>query len=69
VGNGIGLTIIDSLDTMFIMNLTSEFNRAVDYLKKNLDFNQNKGISFFETTIRVLGFFYFYYFKYKKEVF
>jgi hypothetical protein len=45
------------------MNLTSEFNRAVDYLKKNLDFNQNKGISFFETTIRVLGFFYFYYFK------
>jgi len=52
---GLGLTIIDSLDTLWIMDLKDEFNRGKDWVAANLHFNKNAYISFFETTIRVLG--------------
>jgi len=51
----LGLTLIDSLDTMFVMNLKEEFNEAKEWVEDNLNFNINKDVNLFETTIRVLG--------------
>ena len=47
--------MIDSLDTMLVMNLKEEFNEAKQWVEDNLDFNINKDVNLFETTIRVLG--------------
>ena len=52
---GIGLTIIDSLDTMLLMNLREEFQEARDWVAKSLTFEKNVDVNLFETTIRVLG--------------
>ncbi|KAH9558163.1 hypothetical protein CY35_07G122600 [Sphagnum magellanicum] len=52
---GLGATIIDSLDTLYIMGLQTEFNKARDWVAENLHFNKNYDASVFETTIRVLG--------------
>ncbi|CAG8458925.1 395_t:CDS:10 [Ambispora leptoticha] len=52
---GIGYTIIDSLDTMIIMNLYEEYIQARDWVANKLDFNIDAEVSLFETTIRVLG--------------
>jgi len=35
-----GLTIIDSLDTMLIMGLHDEYKRGVDYLRQHLDWDK-----------------------------
>lgn len=51
----LGLTIVDSLDTLYIMNLEDEFQEARDWIDKYLLFNQNRNVNLFETTIRVLG--------------
>lgn len=51
----IGLTIIESLDTMYIMDLKEELNQSLEWIDKNLFFNTQKELSVFETTIRVLG--------------
>lgn len=52
---GLGLTIIDALDTLYIMNLLTEFQEARTFIKEELQFNKDKDVNFFETTIRVLG--------------
>ncbi|KAL4780254.1 glycosyl hydrolase family 47-domain-containing protein [Aspergillus varians] len=54
--NGWGATLVDSLDTLWIMDLKQEFSMAVDYVKK-IDFTTStkKEIPVFETTIRYLG--------------
>ncbi|CAM6010019.1 unnamed protein product [Sphagnum balticum] len=52
---GLGATIIDSLDTLYIMGLQTQFNKARDWVAENLHFNKNYDASVFETTIRVLG--------------
>ncbi|KAI6651948.1 hypothetical protein LOD99_4827 [Oopsacas minuta] len=52
---GLGLTLIDALDTLFIMNLTSEFKQARDWVQHSLNFDRNIFVNLFETTIRVLG--------------
>eukprot|EP00484_Ammonia_sp_Unknown_P010425 CAMPEP_0197076166 /NCGR_PEP_ID=MMETSP1384-20130603/211977_1 /TAXON_ID=29189 /ORGANISM="Ammonia sp." /LENGTH=604 /DNA_ID=CAMNT_0042515015 /DNA_START=83 /DNA_END=1897 /DNA_ORIENTATION=+ len=52
---GMGLTIIDALDTMYIMGLSDMLSGAREWIDSNLNFNVNRGISFFETTIRCLG--------------
>ena len=51
----LGLTLIDSLDTMIVMNLKDEFKEARDWVEHELHFNINKDVNLFETTIRVLG--------------
>jgi len=51
----LGLTLIDSLDTMLVMNLKEEFTEAKNWVTDNLNFNINKDVNLFETTIRVLG--------------
>ena len=51
----LGLTLIDSLDTMLVMNLKEEFKEAKSWVGSELNFNINKDVNLFETTIRVLG--------------
>lgn len=52
---GLGLTIVDSLDTLYIMDLKEEFKEASEWVRNKLDFNVNKDVNLFETTIRVMG--------------
>ena len=52
---GMGATIVDALDTLWIMGLKDEFKQARDWVATSLNLNVNMGISFFETTIRCLG--------------
>ena len=51
-----GLTIVDSLDTMFLMGLHSELEVGEKWLQDHLFFNNNNHhVNLFECTIRVLG--------------
>lgn len=50
-----GWIIIDALDTMMLMNLTDEVARARNWIIESLNWNQDKDVSLFETTIRMLG--------------
>jgi mannosyl-oligosaccharide alpha-1,2-mannosidase len=52
---GLGATLIDSLDTLYIMGLDEQFQRAREWVASSLDFNKNYEASVFETTIRVVG--------------
>ncbi|KAL6312451.1 hypothetical protein AAG906_021667 [Vitis piasezkii] len=52
---GLGATLIDSLDTLYIMGLDEQFQRAREWVANSLDFNKNYEASVFETTIRVVG--------------
>ncbi|KAM7540265.1 hypothetical protein Aperf_G00000021965 [Anoplocephala perfoliata] len=49
------LSLIDSLDTLFIMGEFDEFERAIVRVIRDVSFDQNHDVSIFETTIRVLG--------------
>ncbi|KAL2243120.1 mannosyl-oligosaccharide 1,2-alpha-mannosidase MNS1 isoform X1 [Sesamum indicum] len=52
---GLGATLIDALDTLYIMGLDEQFQRAREWVAESLDFNKNYDASVFETTIRVVG--------------
>ncbi|GLH07710.1 Mannosyl-oligosaccharide alpha-1,2-mannosidase IA [Gryllus bimaculatus] len=52
---GLGLTIVDSLDTLYIMGLKEEFTEAREWVSNNLHFEVNRDVNLFEVTIRVLG--------------
>lgn len=52
---GLGATLIDSLDTLYIMGLDEQFQKAREWVANTLDFNKDYDASVFETTIRVVG--------------
>lgn len=52
---GLGLTLIDALDTMWIMELKEEFEEAKKWVATELSFNKNVDVNLFESTIRILG--------------
>jgi endoplasmic reticulum Man9GlcNAc2 1,2-alpha-mannosidase len=52
---GLGWIIVDSLDTMMIMNLTSQLSDARKWLSRTLTYEQDQEVNTFETTIRMLG--------------
>lgn len=52
---GLGATIIDSLDTLWIMGLSEQYSRARNWVAERLHFNKNYEASVFETTIRIVG--------------
>lgn len=52
---GLGLTIVDALDTIYIMDLQEEFDEARNWIDLYLNFNVDRDINLFEVTIRVLG--------------
>ncbi|KAK3336476.1 endoplasmic reticulum mannosyl-oligosaccharide 1,2-alpha-mannosidase [Cercophora scortea] len=52
---GLGWIIIDSLDTLMLMNLTSRLTHARQWLSTELTWDQDQDVNTFETTIRMLG--------------
>uniref|UniRef100_A0A3Q3LPZ6 alpha-1,2-Mannosidase n=1 Tax=Mastacembelus armatus TaxID=205130 RepID=A0A3Q3LPZ6_9TELE len=50
-----GASIIDSLDTLYIMGLVEEYNDAKDWVQTSLDLNSNGEASLFEVNIRYVG--------------
>ncbi|KAL4921546.1 glycoside hydrolase [Aspergillus aurantiobrunneus] len=55
VRGGMGWLIVDALDTMMIMNLTSRVQHARAWIHNSLQYDQNQDVNTFETTIRMLG--------------
>ncbi|XP_071324165.1 mannosyl-oligosaccharide 1,2-alpha-mannosidase IA [Trachinotus anak] len=64
-----GATIVDALDTLYIMEMFEEFDAATDWVEKNLDFNVNAEVSVFEVNIRFVGGLLSAYYLSGKEVF
>ena len=55
-GAKIGVTIVDSMDTLFIMDMKQEFNQARQWLVNSFNFKQTQNeVSVFETIIRFVG--------------
>lgn len=52
---GMGWIIVDALDTMILMNLTSRVAHAREWMSTSLTYDQDQDVSTFETTIRMLG--------------
>uniref|UniRef100_A0A670YKT9 alpha-1,2-Mannosidase n=1 Tax=Pseudonaja textilis TaxID=8673 RepID=A0A670YKT9_PSETE len=52
---GLGLTLIDALDTMWILGLKAEFQEAREWVAKELDFQKDVDVNLFESAIRILG--------------
>lgn len=53
---GMGLTLLDSLDTLWIMGMDKDFDEATEWVTQNLDFSRvTQTVSVFETFIRVVG--------------
>ncbi|XP_040061330.2 mannosyl-oligosaccharide 1,2-alpha-mannosidase IA [Ixodes scapularis] len=51
-----GATIVDGLDTLYLMGLGEEYKRARDWIAENLSLDHiNSDISVFETNIRFVG--------------
>lgn len=55
VPGGLGWIIIDSLDTLILMNLTSRLSHARDWISTSLNYEKDHEVNTFETTIRMLG--------------
>ncbi|KAK5720313.1 mannosyl-oligosaccharide alpha-1,2-mannosidase [Elasticomyces elasticus] len=55
VPNGLGWIIVDALDTLMLMNLTTELEHSRKWIHDNLTYDQDHDVSTFETTIRMLG--------------
>jgi len=51
----LGLTLVDALDTMWVMGLSEEFGEAREWVAEEMVIAQDKDVNLFETTIRVLG--------------
>ena len=51
----LGLTLVDSLDTMWLMGLEEEFTAARNWVANEMVVAQNRDVNLFETTIRTLG--------------
>jgi Glycosyl hydrolase family 47 len=52
---GQGITLVDSLDTLWLMDMKDEFWQARDWVRDHLDHSKVGAVSMFETTIRDLG--------------
>ncbi len=51
----LGLTIVEALDTLWVMGLDEEFRDGVEWVKRHLDFDVDGEVSVFETNIRLVG--------------
>ena len=51
----LGLSLIEALDTLWVMGLDDEFRDGVEWVKQNLDFDVDGEVSVFETSIRLVG--------------
>jgi mannosyl-oligosaccharide alpha-1,2-mannosidase len=51
----LGLSLIEALDTLWVMGLDREFRDGVEWVKANLHFDVDGEVSVFETSIRLVG--------------
>ncbi|HEX3677473.1 MAG TPA: glycoside hydrolase family 47 protein [Sphingomicrobium sp.] len=51
----LGLSLIEALDTLWVMGLDDEFRAGVEWVKHELDFDVDGEVSVFETSIRLVG--------------
>lgn len=51
----LGATIIDGLDTLYIMGLTKEYEEGRDWVERRFNLDINAELSVFETNIRYIG--------------
>ena len=51
----IGLTLVDSLDTLLLMGMDDEYEEAKEWVANTLNFDINQDVNLFECTIRELG--------------
>jgi mannosyl-oligosaccharide alpha-1,2-mannosidase len=54
-GHHLGLSLIEALDTLWVMGLDSRFADGVDWVKAELEFDIDGEVSVFETSIRLIG--------------
>ncbi|MDP3801124.1 glycoside hydrolase family 47 protein [Brevundimonas sp.] len=54
-GHDLGLSLVEALDTLWIMELDDEFQAGVDWVKASLDFDIDGFAQVFETNIRLVG--------------
>ena len=54
-GHDLGLSLVEALDTLWMMELDAEFQAGVDWVKANLDFDIDGDAQVFETNIRLVG--------------
>jgi hypothetical protein len=52
---GFAVTMVDTLDTLWLMDMKTEFWKARDFVRDSLRHDKNRAVSVFETTIRSLG--------------
>jgi hypothetical protein len=55
IWGGMGTTLVDSLDTLWLMDMKNEFWQARDWIRDHLTHEQAGTVSVFETTIRSLA--------------
>ncbi len=51
----LGLSLVEALDTLWVMGLDSRFQEGVDWVKAHLSFDVDGDVSVFETSIRLVG--------------
>ena len=49
------MTIVDSLDTLIIMDMHDEYSRAARWVASSMRLDPRENVSLFEATIRILG--------------
>ena len=54
-GHDLGLSLVEALDTLWVMGLDAEFQAGVDWVKANLTFDVDGNAQVFETNIRLVG--------------
>lgn len=54
-GHPMGLTIVEALDTLWLMELDREVEQGLAWVRRNLSFDVDASFQVFETNIRMLG--------------
>ncbi|MEU4091572.1 glycoside hydrolase family 47 protein [Streptomyces sp. NPDC026673] len=54
-GHTFGLTIVEALDTLYLMELDEELVAAVQWVRNELDLDQDVSVQVFESVIRLVG--------------
>eukprot|EP01059_Diplonema_ambulator_P029859 TRINITY_DN4976_c0_g1_i1.p1 TRINITY_DN4976_c0_g1~~TRINITY_DN4976_c0_g1_i1.p1 ORF type:complete len:749 (+),score=262.41 TRINITY_DN4976_c0_g1_i1:60-2306(+) len=52
---GLGLSMLDAISTLWLMDLKDEFHEVRHWVEEELDFDQDCSVSAFEVTIRMVG--------------
>ena len=52
---GLGWIIVDSLDTLMLMNMTTQLKHAREWISSTLSYDLDHDVNTFETTIRLVG--------------